>query len=59
LGYGVLFLVAGVTLYHTSKSMHLLGFYILGVFLIALTIEVILRLVTKRVIKNNVRLNNK
>jgi amino acid transporter len=46
-----MFLVAGITIYHTSKSMPLLGFYVMGAFLLALFIEVSLRLFTKRVIK--------
>jgi len=46
-----MFAVAGITIYHTSHDMPLLGFYVMGAFLLALFIEVLLRLFTKRVIK--------
>ncbi|MCF6205720.1 MAG: APC family permease [Sulfurovum sp.] len=45
-----MFAIAGLTLYHTSKQMPLLGFYLLGAFLAAFVIEIALRLITKRTI---------
>jgi len=45
-----MFSIAGVTLYHTSKQMPLLGFYLMGAFLLAFGIEIALRLLTKRII---------
>ena len=45
-----MFSIAGLTLYHTSKQMPLLGFYLMGAFLLAFGIEIALRLITKRTI---------
>jgi amino acid transporter len=45
-----MFMIAGVTIYHTSSKMPLLGFYLLGAFAIAFILEMILRITTKRVI---------
>jgi amino acid transporter len=45
-----MFGIAGLTLYHTSEQMPLLGFYLLGAFLIAFGVEIALRLITKRTI---------
>ena len=45
-----MFGIAGLTLYHTSKQMPLLGFYLLGAFLLAFGVEIALRLITKRTI---------
>ena len=45
-----MFGIAGLTLYHTSKQMPLLGFYLMGAFLFAFGIEIALRLITKRTI---------
>ncbi len=46
-----MFSIAGLTLYHTSKQMPLLGFYLLGAFLVAFGVEIVLRLITKRTIE--------
>ncbi len=53
-----MFLIAGVTLYHTSQSMPLLGFYVMGAFVLAFAIEILLRLLTKRTILKQVRLGD-
>ena len=45
-----MFSIAGITLYHTSQQMPLLGFYVLGAFGLAFGVEVLLRLLTKRII---------
>ena len=45
-----MFGIAGLTLYHTSKDMPMLGMYIFAAFGLAFFIEVILRVVNKRVI---------
>jgi len=45
-----MFGIAGITLYHTSRQMPMLGFYILGAFGLAFGVEVLLRLLTKRII---------
>jgi amino acid transporter len=46
-----MFSIAGLTLYYTSsREMPLIGLYIFGAFILALAIEIILRMVTKRVI---------
>jgi len=45
-----MFSIAGVTLYHTSQKMPLLGFYLMGAFVLAFAIEILLRLITKRTI---------
>ena len=45
-----MFSIAGITLYHTSQQMPLLGFYIVGTFGLAFGVEVLLRLLTNRVI---------
>jgi len=50
-----MFSIAGVTLYHTSQSMPLLGFYVMGAFVLAFAIEILLRLLTKRTILKQVR----
>ena len=56
--YGVLlaalsmFAIAGLTLYYTgSKEMPMIGFYIFGAFILAFAVEIVLRIVTKRVIR--------
>jgi len=49
-----MFSIAVLTLYHTSQSMPMIGYYIIGAFAIAFAIEIILRLVTKRVISKQV-----
>ena len=47
-----MFLVAAVTLYYTSThKMPLVALYIFGTFVLAYLVEIVLRLVTKRVIK--------
>jgi len=46
-----MFSIAGLTLYHTSQKMPLLGFYLSGAFLLAFAVEIGLRLVTKRTIE--------
>ena len=51
---GGMFSTAILTLYYTSKDMPLIGYYIIGAFALAFAIEVILRLVTKRVINKQV-----
>jgi len=48
---GSMFSIAGVTLYHTSEKMPHLGFYLLGAFVLAFAIEIMLRLISKRTIK--------
>ena len=53
-----MFSIAGVTLYHTSQSMPLLGFYVMGAFVLAFAIEILLRLLTKRTILKQVRLGD-
>jgi amino acid transporter len=45
-----MFGIAGVTLYHTSEKMPALGFYLLGAFVAAFGVEVLLRLITERTI---------
>ena len=49
-----MFSIAALTLYYTSKDMPLISYYIIGAFAIAFTIEITLRLVTKRVISKQV-----
>jgi len=46
-----MFSIAGLTLYHTSQKMPLLGFYLTGAFLLAFAVEILLRLVTRRTIE--------
>jgi amino acid transporter len=47
-----MFLIATVTLYYTSThEMPLIALYIFGAFVLAYLVEIVLRLVTKRVIK--------
>ena len=47
-----MFVVAGLTLYYNSiHGMPLIGLYIFGAFILALLIEIVLRMTTKRVIK--------
>jgi len=46
-----MFVIAGIMLYHSSKDMPYLGFYVMGAFLCAFFVEVVLRLTTKRVIQ--------
>ena len=50
--FAVLFMfgIAGLMLYHTSKEMPMIGIYILLAFGVAFLLEIILRLLTKRVI---------
>ena len=46
-----MFLIAGLTLYHTSKhTMPMVGIYLIGTFFMAFIIELLLRLLKKRVI---------
>jgi len=46
-----MFSIAGLTLYYTSsREMPLIGLYIFGAFILALAVEIILRMLTKRVI---------
>ncbi len=45
-----MFAIAALTLYYTSKDMPMIGYYIIGAFALAFTIEIMLRLVTKRII---------
>jgi amino acid transporter len=45
-----MFGIAGLTLYHTSKSMPNLWIILSSIFIIAFVIEVVLRLISKRVI---------
>jgi len=45
-----MFGIAGLMLYHTSKEMPMIGIYILSAFGVAFLLEIILRLLTKRVI---------
>jgi hypothetical protein len=46
-----MFSIAGLTLYYTSRrEMPLIGLYIFGAFILALAVEVILRMITKRTI---------
>jgi amino acid transporter len=52
---GSMFGIAGVTLYHTSEKMLHLGFYLLGAFVLAFGIEVLLRLIKHRTIKKQTR----
>jgi len=52
-----MFSIAGVTLYHTSKQMPMLGFYLLGAFFAAFGVEITLRLVTKRILQAQSRRN--
>jgi amino acid transporter len=49
-----MFGIAALTLYYTSKDMPLIGYDIIGAFALAFAIEVMLRLVTKRVISKQV-----
>ncbi len=47
-----MFLIAALMLYHTSKhEMPMIGIYLAGAFLIAFLLELILRLLTRRVIR--------
>ena len=47
-----MFAIAGLTMYYTAtKEMPMTGFYILGAFMLAFAVEIVLRMVTKRVIK--------
>ena len=47
-----MFAIAGLTLYYTgSKEMPMIGFYIFGAFILAFAVEIVLRMVTKRVIR--------
>jgi L-asparagine transporter-like permease len=46
-----MFGIAGVTLYHTSEKMPHLGFYLLGAFVLAFGIEIMLRIIKRRTIK--------
>ncbi|SFV62957.1 FIG01146408: hypothetical protein [hydrothermal vent metagenome] len=46
-----MFGIAGLMLYHTSKEMPMIGIYILFAFGVAFLLEILLRLVTKRVIR--------
>ena len=55
LAAAAMFTIAGLTMYHTSASMPHLGFYMLGAFGAAFLIEVLLRLVTKRTLKAQIR----
>ncbi len=45
-----MFGIAGLTLYYTSKDMPMIGYYMLMAFALAFALEIILRLVTKRVV---------
>ncbi len=46
-----MFSIAGLTLYYTSiKEMPMIAIYILSAFLLAFVVEVVLRLITKRVV---------
>ncbi|MDF1876825.1 amino acid permease [Sulfurimonas sp. SAG-AH-194-L11] len=47
------FLAAGFAIYYTSKSIENFGFYILGLFVFAFILEIILRLVSARIIQKN------
>jgi amino acid transporter len=49
-----MFVVAGLTLYSTHKSMPNMIYYLLLSFCLAIFIEVILRLITKRVISKQI-----
>jgi amino acid transporter len=47
-----MFGIAGLTLYHTAETgMPLIALYLFGAFVMAFAIEIILRMITKRVIK--------
>ena len=50
-----MFGIAGVTLYHTSQKMPALGFYLLGAFVAAFGVEVLLRLISKRTISKQTK----
>jgi hypothetical protein len=49
-----MFSIAALTLYYTSKDMPLIGYYMIGAFAAAFAIEIILRLVTNRVITKQI-----
>jgi len=52
-----MFSIAGLTLYHTSKEMPYLGFYILGAFLLAFFVEILLRIFLQRVVAKQTEKN--
>ena len=52
-----MFSIAGLTLYHTSKEMPYLGLYILGAFLLAFFVEILLRIFLQRVVAKQTEKN--
>jgi len=50
-----MFAIATLTLYHTSQKMPMIGFYILLSFLLAFSIEIGLRVISKRVINKQLK----